>query len=239
MGETDHAHRVQLDLGGPNGNVDENMMAVHVGHFVRLLEPHFEKVEVLRYPLFAPGFVSRKAVVATGDAPPARRAPPRWSGSPSPRTPTTFAAAEAALAEERRVAEEAEAARAVADTAQRAAEAETQREMERLQAESLAAREDERAAREAELAAQEALHTAEFAARAAEAHWEAERTDLRSIVDGTEKRVEAAELALEPALRSPDAVLTGPLVRELAHRVADGRLLRAATRKISSLVRRG
>lgn len=53
----------------PNGNVNENMMAVHVGHFVRLLEPHFEKVEVVFYPVFEPGFVARKAVVATGRRP--------------------------------------------------------------------------------------------------------------------------------------------------------------------------
>jgi SAM-dependent methyltransferase len=53
----------------PDGNVNANMMAPHVGHFVRLLEPHFERVEVIRYPRFMPGYVPRKAVLATGRRP--------------------------------------------------------------------------------------------------------------------------------------------------------------------------
>lgn len=211
----------------PNGNVNTNMMAVHVGHFVRLLEPHFEKVEVVRYPLFAPGFVSRKAVVATGRRPAGQTGTAEVVWQPIPKHPDDIAAEEAALAEERRIADEAEAAR-------REAEAEARRELERLRAEA-------RAAADAQRGAEEALRAAAEAASAAAAHWEAERTDLRNVADGAIARAEAAEAAVEPALRSPKDVLTGPLVRELLRRASpsDGRIWTAARRRLAKLVRRG
>lgn len=52
------------------GKRHEHLVAPHVEHFIRLLEPHFARIEVVRYPLVQEGFISRKAVVATG-----RRAP--------------------------------------------------------------------------------------------------------------------------------------------------------------------
>ena len=211
----------------PNGNVNANMMAVHVGHFVRLLEPHFEKVEVVRYPLFAPGFVSRKAVVATGRRPAGQTGTAEVIWQPIPKHPDDIAAEEAALAEERRLAEEAEAA-------QREAEAEARRELERLQAEA-------RAAADSQRGAEEALRAAAEAASTAAAHWEAERTDLQNVAAGAVARAEAAEAAVEPALRSPKDVLTGPLVRELLRRASpsDGRMWTAARRRLTKLVRRG
>ncbi len=62
-------------------------MAVHVGHFVRLLEPYFERVEVVRYPLFQPGFVSRKAVVAKRRRPPGETGTAEVIWHPIPRHP--------------------------------------------------------------------------------------------------------------------------------------------------------
>ena len=43
----------------------EHLVAPQVEHFVRRLEPHFRAIEVLRYPPFRPGWVQRKAVVAS------------------------------------------------------------------------------------------------------------------------------------------------------------------------------
>lgn len=51
------------------GKFHRHLVAPQAGHVVRLLEPHFEKVEVLRYPPFFPGGISRKAVLATGRRP--------------------------------------------------------------------------------------------------------------------------------------------------------------------------
>ncbi|MBX3314803.1 MAG: methyltransferase domain-containing protein [Actinobacteria bacterium] len=48
------------------GKFHRHLVAPHAGHLVRLLEPYFEKVEVLRYPPFFPGGISRKAILATG-----------------------------------------------------------------------------------------------------------------------------------------------------------------------------
>lgn len=47
------------------GKVHEHSVAPHVEHFVEQLAPHFARVEILRYPPFRPGWVSRKAVLAT------------------------------------------------------------------------------------------------------------------------------------------------------------------------------
>ena len=91
----------------PTGVLQENMMAVHVGHFVRLLEPYFERVEVIRYPLFEPGFVSRKAVVAkrrrpageTGTAEVIWHPIPRHPDEPVPEPPPLPAPGDAAMGE--------------------------------------------------------------------------------------------------------------------------------------------
>ena len=47
-----------------NGTTHVNMVAPHAEHFIRLLEPYFETVELLRYPPYQEGWVSRKAVLA-------------------------------------------------------------------------------------------------------------------------------------------------------------------------------
>ena len=51
------------------GKVHRHSVAPHVEHFVELLAPDFETVEVLRYPPFMEGGVPRKAVLATGRRP--------------------------------------------------------------------------------------------------------------------------------------------------------------------------
>lgn len=48
------------------GKVHTHLVAPHVGHFVKVLSPHFRTIEVLRYPPTERGGVSRKAVLATG-----------------------------------------------------------------------------------------------------------------------------------------------------------------------------
>jgi SAM-dependent methyltransferase len=53
------------------GNVHVNMVAPHAEHFIRLLEPYFETVEMLRYPPYQDGWVSRKAVLARKKVDPA------------------------------------------------------------------------------------------------------------------------------------------------------------------------
>lgn len=47
-----------------SGKTHVNMVAPHAEHFIRLLEPYFETVEMLRYPPYQDGWVSRKAVLA-------------------------------------------------------------------------------------------------------------------------------------------------------------------------------
>ncbi|MEI6948697.1 class I SAM-dependent methyltransferase [Paraflavisolibacter sp. H34] len=49
-----------------SGAVHRNLIAPHADHFIRLLQPYFDQVELLRYPPFQNGWVSRKAVLATG-----------------------------------------------------------------------------------------------------------------------------------------------------------------------------
>lgn len=51
------------------GKHHAHLIAPHVGHFVKLLEPHFTDIEIVRYPVLEPGWISRKAVVATGRRP--------------------------------------------------------------------------------------------------------------------------------------------------------------------------
>jgi SAM-dependent methyltransferase len=69
------------------GKRHEHLVAPHVGHFVRLLERDFTTVEVVRYPLFMPGFVSRKAVVATGRREPGEQGRAEVIWHPVPRHP--------------------------------------------------------------------------------------------------------------------------------------------------------
>jgi SAM-dependent methyltransferase len=47
-----------------DGTAHVNMVAPHAEHFIRLLEPYFETIELLRYPPYQEGWVSRKAVLA-------------------------------------------------------------------------------------------------------------------------------------------------------------------------------
>ncbi|MEZ4804749.1 MAG: class I SAM-dependent methyltransferase [Bacteroidia bacterium] len=41
-----------------------NMLAPHVEHFIRLLQPYFETIEIVRYPPAQDGWVSRRAIIA-------------------------------------------------------------------------------------------------------------------------------------------------------------------------------
>jgi SAM-dependent methyltransferase len=124
-----------------NGNVNANMMAVHVGHFVRLLEDHFEQVEVIRYPVFEPGGVSRKAVVARRRHPEGVTTKAEIVVHPAPLHPDDQAALDAAHAE-------AQAAAAAAEAEQRAAEVAAQEAAEAAQ--RATAEEAERQATEAQ-----------------------------------------------------------------------------------------
>ena len=48
-----------------NSNLNHsNMIAPHIEHVIRLLSPFFETIELIRYPPFCEGWVSRKAVLA-------------------------------------------------------------------------------------------------------------------------------------------------------------------------------
>lgn len=151
----------------PNGNVNANMMAVHVGHFVRLLEPHFERIEVVRYPVFEPGGVSRKAVVAYGRRPADEVGEAEITWHPAPLHPDDVARAA------REAEEQAAAAAAVA--AEAAAQASAEEELAHLRHEVSFLRgayADEQAARAADAEAVAAERAA----------WDAERTEhLRQI----------------------------------------------------------
>jgi SAM-dependent methyltransferase len=50
------------DLGG---KVHTHLVAPHVEHLIKLLEPWFDNVELVRYPPYMTGCVSRKALIAT------------------------------------------------------------------------------------------------------------------------------------------------------------------------------
>ncbi|WP_316812023.1 class I SAM-dependent methyltransferase [Pedobacter heparinus] len=49
-----------------SGKEHEHLVSPHIEHFIKLLEPHFETIEVIRYPPYMPGWVSRKAILAKG-----------------------------------------------------------------------------------------------------------------------------------------------------------------------------
>lgn len=103
------------------GKHHEHLIAPHIGHFVKLLEPHFTSVEIVRYPVLHPGWISRKAIVATGRRPVGEtgRADVVWH--PIPRHPDEAAAAEAERTREAQAA--AHATRAAAEAERSAAEA--------------------------------------------------------------------------------------------------------------------
>lgn len=148
----------------PNGNVNANMMAVHVGHFVRLLEEHFEAIEVVRYPVFEPGGVSRKAVVARR-----RRAPGVGGTAEITWHPAPLHPADEALAADTAARDADEAARAAAVEVERS---EREQELAHLRHEVgwlRTAHADEQAARAADAEAVEAER----------AVWDAERSELR------------------------------------------------------------
>lgn len=67
--------------------VHDHMVAPHVEHFVGLLQPEFDNIEIVRYPPYQAGWVSRKAVLATGrreTADPLRPAKLSWQPIPPP-----------------------------------------------------------------------------------------------------------------------------------------------------------
>jgi SAM-dependent methyltransferase len=45
-------------------NEHRNLIAPHIDHIIRLIEPYFETIEVVRYPVLYDGWVSRSAIVA-------------------------------------------------------------------------------------------------------------------------------------------------------------------------------
>ncbi|WP_188930724.1 class I SAM-dependent methyltransferase [Puia dinghuensis] len=49
-----------------NDRFHKHLVAPHIEHFVHLLEPWFDNIEIVRYSPFMRGWVSRKAIVATG-----------------------------------------------------------------------------------------------------------------------------------------------------------------------------
>lgn len=49
-----------------SGKLHEHLVSPHIEHFIKLLSGHFETVEVLRYPPYQTGWVSRKAILAKG-----------------------------------------------------------------------------------------------------------------------------------------------------------------------------
>ncbi|AHJ97181.1 methyltransferase domain-containing protein [Hymenobacter swuensis] len=48
------------------GKTHHHLIAPHLEHFIRLLAPHFERVEVVSHPPVTPGGPARRAVLATG-----------------------------------------------------------------------------------------------------------------------------------------------------------------------------
>jgi SAM-dependent methyltransferase len=74
-----------------NGKIHTHLVAPHVEHLIKLLEPWFDDIEVVRYPPYMTGWVSRKALLATK-----RRAHPdneqsakiTWHEIPPPEIPS-------------------------------------------------------------------------------------------------------------------------------------------------------
>ena len=69
--------------------VHTHLVAPHVEHFVELLKSAFDNIEIIRYPPYQAGWVSRKAVLATGrrhQADPLDPAKVVWQPIPPPVT---------------------------------------------------------------------------------------------------------------------------------------------------------
>ncbi|PWT74663.1 MAG: hypothetical protein C5B59_10700 [Bacteroidetes bacterium] len=49
-----------------NGKYHEHLVAPHIEHIIKILQPYFDKLEVIRYPPYNTGWVSRKSILATG-----------------------------------------------------------------------------------------------------------------------------------------------------------------------------
>jgi SAM-dependent methyltransferase len=49
-----------------NGTIHEHLVAPHTEHFIKMLMPFFDKIEVVRYPPYMLNWTSRKALLATG-----------------------------------------------------------------------------------------------------------------------------------------------------------------------------
>jgi SAM-dependent methyltransferase len=67
-------------------HVHEHMVAPHIEHFIELLKPHFDSIQILRYPPYVSGWVSRKAILAKGKrkAITGREAKVTWDKIPDP-----------------------------------------------------------------------------------------------------------------------------------------------------------
>lgn len=210
----------------PNGNVNANMMAVHVGHFVRLIEPYFERVEVRRYPLFGPGMVARKAVIGIGKRPAGETGAAEIVWDPIPEDPTRLTPEEQRLA----LLAELEAADAAARRAEEARKA-----TEDAEQAAWAENETRWADNAAEWAKHNELAQAEIArANAAEA----EVGRLAGEVDRLRAEVARLEGAPAPAPARPSRtqlskVPTKDLARAIGGRVRPDRLLRRVKRRRS------
>lgn len=67
-----------------NGKLHEHLVSPHIDHFIALLRPHFDQIEVVRYPPYMNGWVSRKAILATGRHDTGKEAAVTWRPVPPP-----------------------------------------------------------------------------------------------------------------------------------------------------------
>jgi SAM-dependent methyltransferase len=75
------------------GIYHEHLVSPHVEHFIKLLQPYYEKIEVVRYPPYMMGWVSRKAILATGkrsEIKPDVLAEVVWQDIPEPAVKTEY-----------------------------------------------------------------------------------------------------------------------------------------------------
>lgn len=49
-----------------NGTFHQHLVSPPAEHFIKLMQPHFDNIEVVRYPPYMTGWVSRKAILAMG-----------------------------------------------------------------------------------------------------------------------------------------------------------------------------
>lgn len=76
------------------GKTHEHLVSPHAGHFVHLLAPYFDAIEVVRYPETKPGWSARKAIVATRRRPAPDFASPAAVIWPSPAVEASRPAAQ-------------------------------------------------------------------------------------------------------------------------------------------------